>query len=392
MTNAWQRTELGHHIDLLTGFPFKSSEYSEDENAIRLLRGDNVIQGAIRWEGVKRWVNISDSKIQRYKLRAGDFVIAMDRTWVKAGLKASLVTDADVPSFLVQRVARLRAKNSLVTNFLPMLIRGHKFEQYIKGVQTETAVPHISPQQIKDFPILLPPLPEQKAIADLLATWDEAIEKTERLIQAKERRFKWLLRELISDPRNRQTVTGWRYVLLGDVCKVTKGKQLNVEHMKDGGEYYALNGGIEPSGRTDDWNTEADTITISEGGNSCGYVNYNTERFWSGGHCYSLKKLKSDIDSHYLYFYLKMNEPKLMSLRVGSGLPNIQKKDVDKFVVALPPLSEQLQIAEVLSSAQEEIDLLKRLAEQYKTQKRGLMQKMLTGEWRVKLDVVKRYA
>ena len=165
----------------------------------------------------------------------------------------------------------------------------------------------------------------------------------------------------------------------------------NVAHMKDDGEYYALNGGIEPSGRTDDWNTEADTITISEGGNSCGYVNYNTERFWSGGHCYSLKKLKSDIDRHYFYFYLKMNEPKLMSLRVGSGLPNIQKKDVDKFVVALPPLPKQQQIAEVLSSAQEEIVLLKQLAEQYKAQKHGLMQKMLTGEWRVKPEIINQY-
>lgn len=117
MTNAWQRTALGHHIDLLTGFPFKSSEYSEDENAIRLLRGDNVIQGAIRWEGVKRWVNTVDQKIQRYELIPGDFVIAMDRTWVKAGLKASLVNDADVPSFLVQRVARLRAKKKLGNAF-----------------------------------------------------------------------------------------------------------------------------------------------------------------------------------------------------------------------------------------------------------------------------------
>ena len=250
---------------------------------------------------------------------------------------------------------------------------------------------NLSAGLIKEIPISIPPILEQKAIAELLSTWDEAIEKTERLIQTKEERFKWLLRELISEPRNSQKVTGWKNVLLGDVCKVTKGKQLNVEHMKDDGEYYALNGGIEPSGRTDDWNTEADTITISEGGNSCGYINYNTERFWSGGHCYSLKKLKSDIDRHYLYFYLKMNEPKLMSLRVGSGLPNIQKKDVDKFVVVLPPLPNQQQIAEVLSSAQEEIDLLKQLAEQYKTQKRGLMQRVLTGIWRMAPDAVMRY-
>ncbi|MCD6475548.1 MAG: restriction endonuclease subunit S [Anaerolineaceae bacterium] len=244
---------------------------------------------------------------------------------------------------------------------------------------------------LKQFPIVLPPFPEQKAIADLLSTWDEAIEKTERLIRAKEKRFKWLLRELISEQRNSQKGTEWKKVKLGEVCKITKGKQLNVAHMKEDGTYYALNGGIKPSGRTDDWNTEAGTITISEGGNSCGYVNYNIERFWSGGHCYSLLNLHPSVNSHYLFFYLKMSEPKLMKLRVGSGLPNIQKKDVDRFKTLLPTLPEQQQIVSALSTAQQEIDLLKQLAEKYKTQKRGLMQKMLTGEWRIKPEIVNQY-
>jgi len=198
MNDGWKKSILGHHIEFLTGYPFKSTEYSEDGESIRLLRGDNIIQGFIRWDGVKRWRNTTDPKIQRYRLITGDFVIAMDRTWVKAGLKASIITDKDIPSLLVQRVARLRTKKSLYSKLLPILIRSHKFEQYVKGVQTETAVPHISPSQIKNFPVLLPPLPEQKAIANLLSTWDEAIEKTERLIQAKERCFRWLLRKLMS--------------------------------------------------------------------------------------------------------------------------------------------------------------------------------------------------
>ena len=80
-----------------------------------------------------------------------------------------------------------------------------------------------------------------------------------------------------------------------------------------------------------------------------------------------------------------------MKLRVGSGLPNIQKKDVDRFKTLLPTLPEQQQIVSALSTAQQEIDLLKQLAEKYKTQKRGLMQKMLTGEWRIKPEIVNQY-
>ena len=238
---------------------------------------------------------------------------------------------------------------------------------------------------LEKLPIILPPLPEQKAIADLLSTWDEAIEKTERLIEAKEKRFKWLLKTSIGDRCLKDNEkTGWTKTCLCEICKVTKGQQLNISQMQDDGFYYALNGGVEPSGRTDNWNTEADTITISEGGNSCGYVKLNKERFWSGGHCYSLLNLKKSVFNYFLFFYLKLNEPALMRLRVGSGLPNIQKKDVDKFQVILPPLEIQHKIAETLLYVQQDINLLKQLLDKYKIQKRGLMQKMLSGEWRVR--------
>lgn len=239
-------------------------------------------------------------------------------------------------------------------------------------------IPQLPGDSIGKYRVPLPPLPEQKAIADILSTWDEAIEKTEKLIKEKEKRFKGLLSSLIKEK------DGWKKLKLGDICEIKKGTQLNVENMKNDGVYYALNGGIELSGRTDNWNTEANTITISEGGNSCGYVNFNRERFWAGGHCYSLLNIKNNTYTIYLFYYLKMNESKIMNLRVGSGLPNIQKKDIDKFQIILPSLNEQQRIAETLNTAQDEINILKKLSEKYKKQKQGLMQKLLTGEWRVR--------
>ena len=71
-------------------------------------------------------------------------------------------------------------------------------------------------------------------------------------------------------------------VTLADICDIVKGKQVNGEFLTDSGNYYVMNGGIEPSGYYDDYNTEANTISISEGGNSCGYVQFNTTPFWSG--------------------------------------------------------------------------------------------------------------
>ena len=157
---------------------------------------------------------------------------------------------------------------------------------------------------------------------------------------------------------------------------IKKGSQLNKETLTKKGNYPALNGGINPSGFTTNWNTEANTITISEGGNSCGYVNFITTRFWSGGHNYSFQELKKFIEVKYLYQYLKFYELQIMRLRVGSGLPNIQKGDISNFKVNLPCLKEQKKIAEFLSSIDIKIEYIQNQLKSIKEYKKGLLQQM----------------
>ncbi|WP_346675035.1 restriction endonuclease subunit S [Methanobrevibacter woesei] len=132
-------------------------------------------------------------------------------------------------------------------------------------------------------------------------------------------------------------------IKLKDICTIKKGNQLNKSDMVETGEYYVLNGGKNPSGFTNSWNVNENTITISEGGNSCGYVSFNTEKFYCGGHCYYLN-ITSDVDNYYLFNYLKFIELKIMRLRVGSGLPNIQKGDIDNLLIKLPPIKIQEEI------------------------------------------------
>jgi len=154
--------------------------------------------------------------------------------------------------------------------------------------------------------------------------------------------------------------------------------------MIEGGKYYVLNGGITPSGYTDKWNVSENTITISEGGNSCGFISFNKIPFWCGGHCYSLTELSHDMDGIFLYHFLKCYEKRIMRLRVSSGLPNIQRKDIENIYIKFPIISEQKQIAETLNAARKEIAILNNLADIYHKQKRGLMRKLLIGIWRVK--------
>ncbi|MDR5651424.1 restriction endonuclease subunit S [Ruixingdingia sedimenti] len=380
MLEGWRHTELGEHIDLLTGHPFKSAEYSQDSDGIRLLRGDNVIQGVIRWDDARRWPRDKVDGLERYQLAEGDVVVALDRTWVKAGLKAAAITRGDLPCMLVQRVARIRAADTLDQRFLAAIIQSHRFVEMVKSSKTETAVPHISPNDIREFVIDLPPLPEQRKIAEILRTWDEALEKLTALRAAKARRLAGVGRALLAraadDPA---TVTK----PLATLTRIVKGQQLNKLDISDG-DYPVWNGGITPSGFHNEWNTEGGTITISEGGNSCGFVNLAHQPFWLGGHCYALQGLSPIVERDFLFHTLKSREPEIMRLRVGSGLPNIQRADLERLTVVVPPRDLQEKIASALTAGNAEIALLGDEIEALTRQKRGLMQKLLTGEWRVK--------
>lgn len=181
MANDWEETTLGAEVDLLTGFPFKSEHYTDSADSIPLVRGDNIVQGAMRWNGVKRWPLSERGEHELYELREGDVVLAMDRPWIEAGLKYAAISIHDLPCLLVQRTARLRGGPKLDTGYLRYIIGSLEFTQHIHAITTGTAVPHISGRQIKDFVFALPPLAEQKAIAAMLGALDDKIELNRRM-------------------------------------------------------------------------------------------------------------------------------------------------------------------------------------------------------------------
>lgn len=181
----WKPTTLGAEIELLVGFAFKSSQYTDADKDIRLLRGDNIIQGRLRWDDVKRWPVGDAATYERYLLSEGDVVLAMDRPWVKAGLKRATISPDDLPCLLVQRTACLRSRASLDARFLMHLIGSGGFIHHILGVQTGSGVPHISGQQIKDFKFFLPPVIEQRRIADSLETLHQETQRLESLYHRK---------------------------------------------------------------------------------------------------------------------------------------------------------------------------------------------------------------
>lgn len=169
-------------------------------------------------------------------------------------------------------------------------------------------------------------------------------------------------------------------VFLSDICTLRKGQQVNGELLcssnEDGLFYYVMNGGTEPSGYYEGFNSETNTISISEGGNSCGYVQWNNSRFWAGGHCYTLTNVNNNIISLYLYHYLKFKEKMIMDMRVGSGLPNIQKKDLERFPIYIPDIEKQQNIIKVCESVKSKMYVAHQLLTKYSEQKQYLLSKM----------------
>lgn len=240
----------------------------------------------------------------------------------------------------------------------------------------------------KDFSRILIPLPptieEQERIAnalsqvdDLLAALDEQIEKKQLVKQG-------TMQQLLTGKTRLKGFDGeWETVKLGQLLDVEKGQQVNGDELNDFAGFPMMNGGATLSGYYTDYNCEADNIIISEGGNSCGFVNYMRERFWAGGHCYIVSLIRKDVIL-YVYNLLKYNENWIMALRVGSGLPNIQRKDLlDYDVLYCCDINEQQAIASTLSAMDDEIQALQEERNKYALVKQGMMQQLLTGKIRL---------
>ena len=162
--NDWNNTKLQNHIELILGFAFKSKNYSESEDDILLLRGDNIMQWYIRYEDIKRWKRAEYNEYRKYQLQENDILLAMDRPWTKAWLKCAKLWKEYLPALLVQRTACLRNKEDLDNTFLYYIVKSRRFLSHLLWVQTGIGVPHISWSQILDFSFQIPPLPEQSRI------------------------------------------------------------------------------------------------------------------------------------------------------------------------------------------------------------------------------------
>jgi type I restriction enzyme S subunit len=194
----WECRLLGELTEMLTGFPFPSAGFASA--GVRLIRGSNVKRDLIDWsDEIARYWPDNSTELGKFRLVSGDIVIAMDGALV--GRSFAEIREEHLPALLVQRVARLRSReNSL--RYVGFWVKGDAFARHCDERKTHSAIPHISPNDIRSFKVATPPsLPEQQAIAEALADVDALIDALEAL-SAKKRDIKQgAMQELLTGQR-----------------------------------------------------------------------------------------------------------------------------------------------------------------------------------------------
>lgn len=154
------------------------------------------------------------------------------------------------------------------------------------------------------------------------------------------------LKELIE----RLCPDGVPFVKLGDYINIYTGDQFNKRDMSTSGSYPVVNGGINPSGFIESYNEPRDTISISQGGASAGYVAWQDTPFWAGAHCYVIRHDSKLIINRFLYFFLKNKESYLQQMQHGAGIPALNRDKIKELKFPLVPIEVQEEIVRILDT------------------------------------------
>jgi len=286
----------------------------------------------------------------------------------------------------------------------------------LKKIATGISVFGISKGNLSKLRIPLPPLPEQEKIAEILSTWDEAIQKTEALIKKKEKLKKGLMQQLLHPKDNWETYQikelftfhrsisasrkdlvsesssndilnihyGDVHTLFNDAIQLDVSESENLNAFVDGYKLpntvdYARNGDVIIVDASEDYEGVAECFELT---------NIDEKTVTAGLHTFLLRPKAQKTVSGFrsLIFKAPVSRKEIKRLVTGSNVFGLSKTNLSKLEVSIPPKDEQKTIVNVLSFAEREINDLVKLKEHQEYQKKGLMQQLLTGKTRVTVN------
>jgi len=394
---GWKKTALDHVAEVQTGIA-KGKPINGAAVTVPYLRVANVQDGHVDLSVMKE-ISLKPSEVDRYSLRKGDVLFTEGGDFDKLG--RGTVWNGEIEPCLHQNhVFAVRPKpDRLLPEFLAFQAASQYGRRYFQlSSKQSTNLASINSTQLKQFPVLLPPIPEQRKIAEILRTWDEAIAKLEALRAAKHDCLTGLTQKLLG--LGGAFPDRWKQRPLSAIST-------RVRRQNGGGDHPVMTISAKSGFRL-----QSDKFSRDMAGSSVdryivlheGEFAYNKGNSLTApyGCIFPLDRPTALVPFVYFCFALKadlnreffahlfaagvLNHQLSRLINSGvrnDGLLNLSPEDFFGCKVPVPPADEQSAIASALTTAKQEIGLLETEIETLTRQKRGLMQKLLTGEWRV---------
>jgi len=382
----WPYKKLSSLIEVKHGFAFKSEYFRDNGEFVLLTPGNFYESGGFKSLGEKQKYYIGEAP-GNYILNKDDLLVAM--TEQAPGLLGSTIFIPEEGKYLHnQRLGLIQIRDKKVSKeFLYHVFNSHIIRKLLSETAAGTKVKHTSPEKIGNVLIPFPPLEHQTVIADLLSTWDKGIKLKEALIAEKKQQKKWLMQNLLTGKKRLPSFfSKWHEAEYKNTLSSISAKkyQINSSEYLSEGKYPVVDQGKQ---LVIAYSNEKHKVL------SCpkdGVIIF-------GDHTRELKYIDFDFvvgaDGTQVLTAINNNSTRFVYYQLGmKQIPNTGYNRhfifVKEMSFLLPPLSEQIAIAEVLSTADHEIDLHNRQLEELKLQKKALMQLLLTGMVRVNAQEV----
>jgi type I restriction enzyme S subunit len=367
------------------GSQLKAEEYTD--NGVPVVMPKDISGGKILLDGAARVPEEKAKKLAKHRLMSGDILFPR-----RGDLgRIAVVTQESAGCICGSGCLRARLKDEVDTGYIHQYVQMPFVNLWLERHALGQTMLNLNTEILADLPIFIIPKNEQVVIAKLLSIWDAAIEKAERLISVKETLFTAVIQNTIGNRSG-----AWEQLQTQEIFKPVSEKRngsvelLSVTQDRGVIPRAMLEGRVmSPEGSTDGYKLiKRGDFAISLRSFQGGIEYSDYQGLISPAYTVLRPKRKIDTDffKHFFKSYLFIE--KYLSISV-IGIRDGKQISVPDFMtvkIPVPPLAEQKRIAAILSTARQEIDLLGKQADAYRRQKRGLMQKLLSGQWKVKIS------
>ena len=397
LPDGWKIQVVGALFEVQLGKMLNKAA-KEKEPQVRYLTNFNVRWGSFDTSRLNT-MYFSEREQEKFSLKSGDIIMCEGGD---VG-RCAIWLGTDFPCYYQKALHRLRTKGDILPEYFQAYMTSIAGSKLLDDYTSRTSIAHLTREKLVELPVKVPPLLEQKKIAQILSTWDNAISATERLLENSQQRKKALMQQLLTGKKRLPGFEGeWTVNSIEKVFAITRG---GVQETVEKGKYdLIVMGSISEKGRLiikNRTNSNLNLLSVNDlvmperdigNGLIIGrtVIIEKNDQYVLGPNVLRLR-LKNNQSHSAMFWNFLFNtyhvRKEVKKITSGTSQLMITGKDVKRLSVYIPVNpSEQQAIANVLTTADQEIDALQKRLGHLKQEKKALMQQLLTGKRRVQVD------